>query len=74
MQLLHHDWTSSPTQLIRWTLGFGHLDGKISHATYVKNHALASVYETKEHVLANGTARNKPRTSHVQMSFGKVPF
>ncbi len=55
-------------------LRYGCVEDQTSHATQVKEHALASIYKTKEYVLTNGAPRHDAGTLHVYMRLGKALY
>jgi len=48
------------------------VETQVSHAAQVKEHALASIDQTKEHLFANGAPRHDAGSLHVQMRLGKA--
>jgi len=48
------------------------VDAQVGHATHVKEHAIASMYKTKDYLLTSGAPRDKAGTLGVQMRLGNV--
>ena len=55
---------ASPSYLQK-RLKLGYIEAQIRHATHVKQDALANGYKSKEHLLADGAARDDTGALHI---------
>jgi hypothetical protein len=53
-------------------LELGRIHAQVRYAAHVKEPAVADIYQTKEHMLANGAARHDSGALHIQMCLSEA--